>query len=353
MKHKNQFGEFDIQTRLIQMGWSIKGEYQNAHQRYMFLCPNDHVRICSWNALEKNFFCRECCDKFIQEDAKKILTGTDWHLMGVKNGKCEMRCIVGHKYRHCSLSDVRKKLKENPHCATCDGIKYAANIRSIFEEQGWQLLEQYKGGHSPILCKCPAGHKQMKRPSGFLNSRGCCRCSGLSKKTRQEVEREFSSLGWKLVGEYINTSTPVECVCPLGHKVNKSLDCLRISPYGCVVCAGQTPIHPLKKREKRNERVRNFRLWTPLILARDGHKCVICGSSVGVNAHHLNSYHKSIYERYDIDNGITLCLKHHGSPFNRVPGSFHMVFGFMNNTKEQFEEYRKIADVITDGRVHV
>ena len=35
--------------------------------------------------------------------------------------------------------------------------------------------------------------------------------------------------------------------------------------------------------------------------------------------------------------------RHHGGPFNRIAGSFHMVFGCMNNTKEQFEEYRRMC----------
>lgn len=344
MKGKNQFGDFDIQKRLAQRGWSITGEYKNAHRKHAFMCPRGHVKICSWNILEKTFFCRECYNMFIQEEAIKILKGTDWHLVDMKNGECRIQCDAGHKYRWCSISYVRKKLKKNPHCSACDYIKNAASIRSVFEESGWKLLEKYKGYHNPILCRCPVGHLQKKRPSGFINGRGCQKCSGLVKKTKQEVEKEFSNLGWRVVGKYINTSTPIRCVCPKGHKVKKSLDCLKISTKGCIVCAGQVPIHPLVKRVRRNERLKNCRQWGPLVLKRDDYKCVICGSTDGLSTHHLNSYHKFIKDRYDINNGVTLCANHHGGPFTRIPGSFHMVFGCMNNTKEQFEKYRKMNE---------
>ena len=359
MKQKNQFGSFDIQARLLLAGWSMEGIYSNAHLKCVFICPMGHKNICSWNALEKSFFCKECQDVSILEKAKIILAKTDYHAADVKHGKCEIQCRAGHTYRYCTLSDIRKKLKENPHCAPCKKINYAANIRSVFEESGWKMLEDYKGGHNPILCKCPIGHQQMKRPSGFLLGKGCQKCAGLLKKTDQEVSVEFAGMGWQIIGDYVNTSTPVECVCPNGHTVKKSLDCLRISPSGCVVCSGQVPVHPSEFRKRRNERLRNYREWTPLILKRDGYKCVICQSMEFVQAHHLDSYHSNVDKRYDIGNGVSLCFRHHGSPFNRIKGSFHVVYGFMNNTREQFEEYKcrclndEFAEVITKGKVRV
>jgi len=343
MKQKNQFGDFDILARLSEKGWAFEGEYQNAHAKGTFICPSGHRMLASWCAVKHGFFCKACQDKMVGEKVSKYLAGTEWHIVGVRNGVITIQCNDGHDYVARYVANIRKKIERHPRCSGCDEKSYADNIRSVFEESGWSMLEDYKRYHRPILCECPNGHRQMKAPSGFLGGKGCQKCAGLCRRTRQEVEKEFSDLGWRLVGEYVNTSTPVECMCPMGHAVKKSIDCIRISPVGCVVCSGQTPVHPLKKRERRNERVKNWRKWSPLILERDGHKCVICGSSDGVNAHHLNSYHRSVDERYDVENGATLCFRHHGSPFNRFRGSFHVVFGFMNNTKEQFEEYRKMC----------
>lgn len=55
-----------------------------------------------------------------------------------------------------------------------------------------------------------------------------------------------------------------------------------------------------------------------------------------VNAHHLYSWKSYPLLRFDIDNGITLCKKCHIN--------FHKKFGYGNNTKEQFIEYKKCQD---------
>ena len=57
--------------------------------------------------------------------------------------------------------------------------------------------------------------------------------------------------------------------------------------------------------------------WNEAVKQRDGNKCVLCGSSDRLNAHHIKPV--SLYPecRNDIDNGITLCrpchLKQHGA----------------------------------------
>jgi hypothetical protein len=342
-------GDFDLQLSL-EKGWTIEGEYRNAHEKSVFVCPSGHRRVISWGALRLSFFCQTCRDEEIKREVQSFLSGTEWSVLGVSRGKVSIGCRNGHLYRPCRASYIRKKIEREPRCSECHKIEHGESYRSLMDEVGWVMLGNYEGSHVPLLCECSMGHRQMKVPSGFLSGKGCRKCSGLLKKTNDEVRLEFEKFGWNLVGRYINTSMPVECICPNGHLVKKSLDCLRIRPKGCVVCSGQVPVHPLKKRDRRNERVKNWRNWRPLILERDGCKCVICGSTNGVNAHHLNSYHKSVGERYSLDNGVTLCQRHHGGPFNRIAGSFHMVFGCMNNTKEQFEEYRKI---VAEGKVKV
>lgn len=77
----------------------------------------------------------------------------------------------------------------------------------------------------------------------------------------------------------------------------------------------------------------NGKRWAKEVYKRDLYKCTICGSKKRINAHHLNSYHSFPEERYDINNGVTLCVEHHKD--------FHKKFGYRNNTKEQFEEYLK------------
>jgi hypothetical protein len=79
--------------------------------------------------------------------------------------------------------------------------------------------------------------------------------------------------------------------------------------------------------------------WADTVRRRDYFTCVICGrKGVAVNAHHLNAWASHPDERYDVDNGVTLCVFHHED--------FHDKYGKGKNTREQFEEYREIAEAL-------
>lgn len=79
--------------------------------------------------------------------------------------------------------------------------------------------------------------------------------------------------------------------------------------------------------------------WAAEVKRRDFYTCVICGrKGVALNAHHLNGWANFPEERYIVSNGVCLCCACHDS--------FHDIYKKGNNTAEQFEEYRAIAEVM-------
>lgn len=73
--------------------------------------------------------------------------------------------------------------------------------------------------------------------------------------------------------------------------------------------------------------------WIRDVYKRDNYTCQCCGYDNGgtLTAHHQNSWHWDKDNRFNIENGVTLCESCHHR--------FHKEYGYKDNTKEQFLEY--------------
>lgn len=86
-------------------------------------------------------------------------------------------------------------------------------------------------------------------------------------------------------------------------------------------------------RRDRNGKSANAR-WVREVKRRDGHTCQCCGiKDITMVAHHLNGYNWDVKNRYNTDNGVTLC-----EPCHKL---FHKRYGYSNNTKKQYIEFVK------------
>lgn len=92
---------------------------------------------------------------------------------------------------------------------------------------------------------------------------------------------------------------------------------------------------PLKQKIMKTP---EYKEWRDKVKQRDNYKCQLCGSreSGNIEAHHLNNFAEYPEQRFDVENGITLCGNCHNP--NRT-GSYHNVFGTIGNTREEFIDY--------------
>ena len=88
----------------------------------------------------------------------------------------------------------------------------------------------------------------------------------------------------------------------------------------------------------RNERASyDYINWRKSVFARDHYTCQCCGAKNGkgrtivFNAHHIENWKDNRDKRYDVENGITLCLECHYA--------FHSQYGKKNNTLSQLNAF--------------
>lgn len=92
------------------------------------------------------------------------------------------------------------------------------------------------------------------------------------------------------------------------------------------------------------------RAWADLVKDRDGRKCVICGSSERLNAHHIivRENHET---KFDVMNGLSLCPKHHF--FCRQVSAHNNPIGLFiwleKNRTEQFNYCKSQMEIILNA----
>lgn len=62
--------------------------------------------------------------------------------------------------------------------------------------------------------------------------------------------------------------------------------------------------------------------WRRLVFERDGYRCVECDDGGKLNAHHIKSWADHPDLRYDVENGVTLCIECHAK---RHPERAHLI----------------------------
>jgi 5-methylcytosine-specific restriction endonuclease McrA len=136
--------------------------------------------------------------------------------------------------------------------------------------------------------------------------------------------------------------TAWECVCDCGNKAivntvhlvsgrTRSCGCLKVGENNLNYNPNKTDEERLKGRYILGKHtIGNFR---NKVFRRDEYACQVCGQVGGtLNAHHLDGWNWAKDKRFKTSNGVTLCEDCHNK--------FHNLYGYGNNTKEQFEEFK-------------
>lgn len=236
-------------------------------------------------------------------------------------------------------------------------------VRQYFKAQGCELLEEtYKNIGTPLKYKCNCGNLSKSSFDNFKRGKRCKDCgihknALLKRNPFSKIKQDCEVRGLKLLTteqEYLSfplglreNNQKIVVECKNNHIINRSLSNLtqHQNKFGeCKECFylrnrgeghhwfinGSTSDYLLGR-----ERCLTINLeWKKAVYEKDNWKCVICSGSKNIVAHHLDGYNWDVENRYNISNGITLCLLHHTN--------FHQIYGRGFNTARQFNEYSSI-----------
>ena len=99
------------------------------------------------------------------------------------------------------------------------------------------------------------------------------------------------------------------------------------------------------KLVKIHKRGKKYNEWAKAVIDRDK-RCVICGRTDNLSAHHLNSWYYYPELRYDIDNGVALCGRNGKYNYN-CHTTLHCDYKKSFRSKctiDDFYNFKKIAE---------
>lgn len=140
---------------------------------------------------------------------------------------------------HCFLMQPNN-FKQGQSCPICAGrspAKAKENFLTLAKERGYQIIGQYVNSSTPVDMICDNGHQISVRPSNLKKGSLCRKCQGLCKdQAKEEFDRLANDIGYQIISGYVNAHTKTKLICPNGHS-------FEIAPtnfkrgHGCAICA--------------------------------------------------------------------------------------------------------------------
>ncbi|MBU3186666.1 hypothetical protein [Clostridium estertheticum] len=291
--------------------------------------------------------------------------------------KLECECLIdGHRWG-VSLNAISSKGRGCPVCGgsirlTIEDVKENISIISPSVEI---LSNIYKNAGTDLQCKCKIdGYIWTTTYRSLRAGKGCPKCGGSIKLTLEDVKERLKIINPNieiLSKTYINAHEPLECKCLIdGNIFTPPWNSLQHG-VGCSVCYFKSRRGENNNKWKGGITQLTFYLrhhlqqWRVDSFIKYNSRCDITGSNKECQIHHFHNFSDILIEtlevlnlpiyqqinkytieelesienmctkiHYDYGLGVCLCKEEHKL--------FHSAYGIKNNTKEQYDKFRRL-----------
>ena len=215
------------------------------------------------------------------------------------------------------------------------------------------------------LCRCDCGNiKEISSKNLGRNTTSCgCYQLEVARRIGKETAKNLTGIKFgkltalRFTGKKKGNNYIWECRCDCGNITEVPTSYLGKDTKSCGCLVAETSAALMKSLHKKQKGF-NHPSYNPLmtdeerlkkryvlgkhkqtdfrerVFERDKYTCQNCFKrGCTLNAHHLDAWNKFPEKRFDVKNGIALCVYCHRA--------FHSQYGYGNNTRKQFEEFNK------------
>lgn len=367
--------KLNIKCKCGNIFYTNHSEFKNDNKRQCNTCggkSRSKIRSLTYEEIEEAINKTDCklLTNKITFDKDKITQVKSSNIV-----KLEIECGCNNRFittfskfkqGKCRCNDCSAIIQKNKMKFTYDEVK---TIIETTGETNCELISNTyikNTGLLKIQCECGNIFETTLSLFQLSQNKGICPECPKERKSRLKTQEQFLKEVYDLVGneytilgEYIKAKEKIlirhNCEICESNEYETTPNTFLDRGCRCPACAiinnSGVSSHYYNKnltdevREKRRSRLygvnqTNFR---NSVFVRDNYSCQCCGnrSSIGnqvaLNAHHLNGYNWDEIHRFDINNGVTLCKDCHKE--------FHVIYGYGNNTKEQYIEWDRNKNI--------
>ncbi len=313
-------------------------------------------KVCVDNCLETNY--PEIAQEWNSEKNEKL---TSKEITCGSSKKIWWECLKNHNHKWKTSVKHRVNGSSCPYCCgqkTCKDNCLKTTNPILSKE--WHPTknnltseEITYGSTTKVWWLCKKNHEWVAPVyARSIQGSGCPYCA--SKKACKEncLQTKYPKFSkeWdfiknnELTPEQVTYSSHKKAhwICKKGHTWETTVNTRTNQGSGCPICANEkmrgknNPNYnpKLTDQDREDRRVLpEYVNWRKEVYERDNYTCQICGDNSGgnLNAHHFVNYNQHPEQRFDKNNGTTLCVTCHID--------FHHIYGRQNNTLHQFKEY--------------